>query len=748
LVLALSSSRASALGLLVPTDPGIPALRVVRHHVEVQVHERGATTHVTQEFQNDSARPLEATFLFPMPGGATVDELALWMNGTRTIGTVMERGAARRTYEQIVQRVRDPGLIEYVDHEMLQARVFPVPAHGRQKIELTYSELVSYDGGVHRYVYPLKADPRAVNTLEDFSLHVHVDSKLPIRNVYSPMAHVEATHRGTTADASLEKSALTAGDDFLLYWSVDDADVGITVLTDREPGESGYFMLLASPKDAVRDREIIGKRVLFVVDTSGSMEGEKLDATKRALAQCLDKLGDDDLFNIVHFGGYAESMSPKMLSASMANVAHAKDEVRGLSALGGTNIDEAFDLAFQSVSGSDKAPLIVVFMTDGRPTVGEIDVVKLTKLVQDRAHDKHARVFVLGVGDDLNTTLLDKLSSDGASALYLKGNASLEPEVNAFYDRISHPVLTDLQLELPDVGATALLPRHLPDLYKGQQIVVVGRYAHAGEGTVRITGTTSMGPRTFTQKVTFVDGHSGNGFIARLWAQRQVGLLLAEIRDHGENRGLIDEVTQLATRFGIITPYTSYLVVEPGTIAQPMPPPHPMPRRPEMSTPRDDLAWGPPAAAPMTSSSGLSGGVHADKKARESLRDVEGERAVATAKEIGALKSSNSAGNQAATSERRASGHIFIKSDGSVVDGAFVDAQCQHGDRELEIAPYSAAWFAVAHLRPDLKEALALGERVRIHVAGGRTLVVSPRGKATVDDVTLRAFVGAEGGSR
>src|SRR4051812_43968562 len=372
------ASRADAIGILVPTDPGGQPLTLVSHRVEVKIAERGATTHVTQEFENPTGRPLEATYLFPLPKDATVDEFALWMNGTKQVGKVMEKNQARQIYQQIVQRSRDPGLIEYVDAQLFEARVFPVPASGRLKIELTFSHLVDYENGLHRYVYPMKTDQRAATTLQDFTFSVAIDSKLEIKNLYSPTHKMATNRKGNHAVASLEKNGFSLADDLALYWSVDDSDVGLTVMSYRDtPDDPGYFMLLASPKDGLRTSEIIGKRVAFVVDTSGSMEGEKIEATRRALEQCLSRLGEDDLFSIVSFGGYAEAWKEKMVSANRSNIDAAKSFVKKLEPMGGTNIDEALSMAFSTATGSDKTPLMIVFMTDGRPTVGETDTAKI-----------------------------------------------------------------------------------------------------------------------------------------------------------------------------------------------------------------------------------------------------------------------------------------------------------------------------------------------------------------------------------
>lgn len=775
LFVLVASQRAEAIGLLVPTDPGVGPLQLVSHRVEAKVVERGAVTTVTQEFQNNTDRQLEATYLFPLPKGASIDEFALWMNGKRETGKVMERQQARAIYESIVRRARDPGLIEYVDSEMFEARVFPIPPRGKQKIELKYSHVIDYEGGLARYTYPMKTDQRATQTLEDFTLTVRIESRAEIKNFYSPTHKMATSVRGKGAVASIEKNGFSLADDLALYWQVNDEDVGVSVLSYQEGDEPGYFMMLASPKDGFRNNEIIGKRVAFVIDTSGSMEGEKMEATKRALDQCLSKLGEDDLFSLVTFGGYAEAWKEKMVAASKSNIEAARAHVRKLEPLGGTNIDEALRVAFSTATGSDKAPLMIVFMTDGRPTVGDTDVQHLLSLAEKERTAKAARLFVLGVGDDLNAVLLDKMSSaNGGSALYLKGSAALEPEVAAFYDKISHPVLADLKLDISGVTTYGAHPRALGDLFKGQQLVVVGRYRNPGKARIKLSGSTPKGTRAFELDASFLGNSTEHAFIPRIWAQRQVGMLLDEIRSKGETPGLVAEVTQLATRFGIVTPYTSYLVLEPGMNAPPPPSRRMMMgveervlddemRRPDADgRPR---AESPPAAAPAESRDGFGifdgvfggdkGGGRggpatgaappakpadvekAKKDARERFKNAEGESAVSAAKELGSLKTSTTVdGKRVATTVQSAIGRAF-----TFQDGYYVDERCKPADKTFEVKAFSDAYFQALKLRPDLKAALALGEQIKVSVGAGRTLVVSTKGPDKVDAAALSTFL-------
>jgi Ca-activated chloride channel family protein len=390
---------------------------------------------------------------------------------------------------------------------------------------------------------------------------------------------------------------------------------------------------------------------------------------------------------------------------------------------------------------------MVVFLTDGRPTVGDTDVAALIKRAESARQTKAARLFVLGVGDDLNTVLLDKMASqNGGSALYVKGDASLVDEVRGFYDKVSHPVLADLQLTVDGVSVFGAHPRTLGDLFMGQQLVAVGRYRTPGRARVTITGSSPKGPRSFTADVDFASSSTEHAFVPRLWAQRQVGMLLDEIRAKGEQRGLVDEVTQLATRFGIVTPYTSYLVVEPGAVAGPrpdFPPPRPLPMtrggiEERGVDDRADEAWAPaPSSGAATPAAERSERMaERAKKARDSLRVDGGASGVAAAKEIGRLKSADASTPKAVTTEARALGRTF-----RVTGGFFVDETSASSDETIVVAAWSDAYFAVLKLRPELKAALALGERVKVRVAKGKMLVVDTTGITNADDAQLARFL-------
>lgn len=563
-VLGMPLSAHSA-GLLIPTDGTLGPLAIRSHRVAVTVHERIAETRVVQVFRNNTDRVLEGTYIFPIPAGASVSGFAMTVNGVRQEGQVLEAAEARTIYEGIVARLRDPGLVEHMGGNLFRARVFPIPARGDQTVEIRFTQTLDYQSSTLHYRYPLRTSGPQATTLEDFTLAATINSRTPIRAVYSPTHRIDTTRRNDHAvTVGFEEGRAALDRDFDLYYTVADGDVGLSVLTHHPTGEDGYFLMMVAPRTEVTEREIIGKDILFVCDTSGSMAGEKMTNARQALRAWIERLNPDDTFNILRFSTDVEQFSESSLSASPDNRARALRFVNSFEASGGTAIAPALTQAL-AIPARRGAPRIVVFLTDGMPTVGETDTRRIIEMVSQR-NASTGQIFAFGLGDDVNTTFLDLLAQQNrGGADYAGSGAEMSSLLTSFYNMIAFPVLADLRLALRGADAYDIYPRDLGTLYRGGQLVVTGRYRTPGDVRVALTATVAGQdqPRTFEWPVGLPARGEENGFIQRVWATRKVGYLLDEIRLRGENPELRDSVITLARRFGIVTPYTSYLVTEP-----------------------------------------------------------------------------------------------------------------------------------------------------------------------------------------
>jgi len=553
--------------MLIPKDKSLPPLAVKYLRVDTHIENQVATTRVVQEFQNSTGRDLECTYIFPVPKTAAIRDFAMYIGGKRMKGELLAADKARRVYEEIVRRAKDPGLLEYMDGNLLRMRIYPVPARGTQKVELEYTHLVPTDDGLSEYVFPLRIGEKASKTLEDFTVTVRIRSATPIKNVYSPTHEVGVARRGDhEAVAGMETKGALLDRDFQLFYTVSEKDFGLSLMTYRpDPKKPGMFLMLISPKSEVNAKNRVPRDVVFVLDTSGSMKKragiDKIGQAKRALAFCIDKLDPKDRFAVIQFSTLAQSFAKGWTDAGDARRKKAREWIDAFEATGGTNFSEALARVFALPLDKNR-PATVLFLTDGRPTVDVTDIEALAKLVKD-SNKPHLRVFTFGVGDDVNTKLLDRMSGDtGALTEYVRPGEAIDGKVTRLFSKMSHPVLTQLALQVPGVKIIETYPKDLPDLFRGSQVVLVGSYTGDGDSVIRLKGRVGKKKEEFVYEGTFPKNCKERSFISSLYAHRKIGYLLDQIRLHGENKELEDEVVRLSLAHGIETPYTSYLVLE------------------------------------------------------------------------------------------------------------------------------------------------------------------------------------------
>jgi uncharacterized protein YegL len=573
-----TGSAAFGQGVIIPDEchrcPPIPrplpqplprALNVKSVKITTKIDSQVATTKVEQVFENPSPYRLEGAFFFPIPESASISDFAIYDGDKRMAAEIVEKARARQIYNEIVRRQIDPGLLEYVGKDLFQASVFPIEPRSTKKIELTYSQVLKSEGGTVSYRYDLGAGRRIQpQPIKEIAASIEINSPVDLKNIFSPSHKISVTKDGERrARLSFEGAGVDAQKDFLLYYSLSEKDFGLSLLTHREPGKDGYFLMLVSPKSNIAEDERLAKDIVFVLDTSGSMSGEKIEKARAALKFGVESLSPRDRFNIISFSGEEHLMKAALIEADRDGKQTGSRFIENLRAEGGTNINDALIAALKQF-GSAERPAMVVFLTDGLPTVGPTN---LQEIVRNAAAANRAgvRLFTFGVGYDVNTNLLDKLAADNRGVSdYIEPQEDLEVKVSNFFARVNYPVLSDLKLDFGGVEADLIYPRTLGDLFKNSQLVIIGRYKNdVKAATIRLTGKVGSREQTFTfAGQHFPAERSDNSFLARLWATRRVGYLLEQIRLNGENRELKDEIIQLGTRYGIVTPYTSFLVTE------------------------------------------------------------------------------------------------------------------------------------------------------------------------------------------
>ena len=652
-LLSLSSMMSYAQGIILPRPceremvrcappEWQQPLRLKTIRISTKITDQAAVTHVEQVFENLSPHQLEGTYFFPLPDEVSISEFAMWEGGKRLVAEFRAREEARRIYDAIVRSRRDPALLEYAGKNLFQASVFPIAPHSEKKIELTYSQILRSESGTVGYRYPLGTGWRAngftnavprpmpprfpaprtipmpeapvsgmpqdrLNEGATLSAEIEIVSRTALKNIYSPSHDIETKRKGETgARITLERRLIGAQPDLQLFYSLSEQEFGVSLLTHREPGKDGYFMLLVSPKAELDKSQTVAKEIVFVLDTSGSMSDDnKIGKAKAALRFGVNALNPRDRFNIVSFAGEEHLMTAGLITADDKGKREALEFIENLKATGGTNINDALLAALKQLPKSE-APQMVVLLTDGQPTVGITTASKIIGNV-GTANKTNARVFTFGVGYDINTVLLDALANEQRGTVaYVEPQEDLELKVSSFFSKVNNPVLSDLQLNWDGVETELFYPRTLPDLFNGSQLVLVGRYrasdkrvssnefngsrstflfamplmtsflGHASFPTTEpmsaditnakltLTGKVNGKTSKFVyDKLGFPATQRDHDFVPQLWAMRRVAHLLDQIKLNGESKELRDEVVALGTRYGIVTPYTSALILEP-----------------------------------------------------------------------------------------------------------------------------------------------------------------------------------------
>ncbi len=471
--------------------------------------------------------------------------------------TFLDPAKAQAVYETIARS----GLTKLLAFTGRPAILVPtVNLGGKGKLSITYHMAVKRTQGVHMLTCPMPAASFAAAPVERVTVNVHLTDKQPLRSIFSPTHTTTITRKTPTeATATVKAERWTGLDDFRLYWAADTDALGLRVLAYRpSEKEDGYFMLLGNPAGAAAQRAVL-KDVIFVMDTSGSMRGEKIEQARAALDYCIQNLDRTDRFNIVTFGTDVKPFKNDLVDATPENLKGARVFVEDVVAHGQTNISGALRkaLAGKAAAGRER---IMIFVTDGAPTVGERSPEKIIEQVKQQ--NAGTRIFVMGVGNDVNAHLLDQLAevTDGSSE-YFAPKEELDNKVAALYDRLSHPLLSGVKVSFGDSGAQQVLPSKVPVLFKGSEIMMVGRYKKSGQHTFTIAGTLAGQPVKYTVAADLPGGAAAttNEFLAPLWAARQIGYLLQEIRLRGANKELVEEVVRLSKQYGIVTEYTEFI---------------------------------------------------------------------------------------------------------------------------------------------------------------------------------------------
>ena len=642
--------------------PSLSVAHLDRFNAQLEVTDGLLVSRYRLELSNSSAGLAEGRLIVPVPPGSSVTDLLLSGGPEALEGRLMGATEAVQLYDDIVARLIDPALLRSLGDDLYEVRAFPVPAGEERAVSFTVtSPLVALDEQVLAEIPWARMSPRPAAA----AVTIDIDVPWEARSILAPGLNLDVDRHG---DGELTASWVS-GDNwnpaasFRAYVAGGEGLVTTRALTYRETGDDGFFALLFAP--ALEVDEAVARDIVLVLDTSGSMEGEKVEQARDAAAYVLNRLGADDRFAVVSFARRVNVYGNGLTDASEAN--DALGFVRNLHASGGTNIAGALETAFELLPGDRSAT--VIFLTDGLPTVGVQDAAAILELAQSEAPHR-AQLFAFGVGYDVDTVLLDSLATRFVgTSHYVTPDERIDTEVGRLYERISTPVLTDLRIEIDGGQVTAIAPHELGGLFAGQQALLTGRYSNPGSMLVTVAGNSSAGPERFEYEVTLPVRSTAEPAVGQVWAQRRVADLLTEARIEGPRDSLIEEIVELATQFGIVTPYTSYLAEEP-----------------QLALDADFAANRMRAESASAPTSGMD--------------------AVAGASDLEALRDGSFSGGAVET-VRQLGAHSYYW-----IDGAWVRDGYQPDLAIESITIGSAQFAALIEAAPELAAAAALGQRV------------------------------------
>lgn len=710
-------------------DPARPVrdfgVHKLRSSVTVNVSGRVARVEVEEWFRNDGGALGEGDYLYPLPGEAVFSNFSLFQGDRELRGETMDSRQARSIYEEIVRSKKDPALIELAGHGLLRARVFPIAAGETRKITLRYTQMLPRAGDALQFKYAagMPIDKRRDAVPLSFSLVI--DNAADFGRPFSPTHDVHVQRSGARLTVRPE-SGLSG--DFDVFLPLRSASVGLAMITHKPSSEPGFFMLTLSPSRANQERST-PRDVTVVVDVSGSMSGEKMEQARTAMHALLRSLGEADRFRLIAFSDQVRNYRSGWLPANATTVAGADEWIDDLRAEGGTNISGALEEAFATSSPAARLPF-VIFVTDGLPSVGEQNPERIAARAEARRG--RTRVFAFGVGYDVNTYLLDRLSAAArGSTQYVKPGESVERPLAVLATRIRFPVLTDLRLGTGSVRIEEIYPVELPDLFADEELVIVGRYRGAGRANVSVTGSRGGRSEMFSTAAQFANHSLDNDYIPKIWASRKVGYLAQRLKLHGHNQELVDQLRETALRYGILSEYTSYLVQEPQEsrplVARDVAAP-PSAQRAQVGSasgnallPRDQVA-----SKNIVSGQGAVMAAEATRQQREARTSSAVDKAAAALE-----REEDAAGNT-----RTVAGRTFENLSGMWTDAAYRSGR---GD-VVTIEPFSAAYFALLQALPELEPYWKAFDRV---VVNGRStsIKLAVGGARQLDAARMAAIV-------
>ena len=565
-------------------------------HTDVKAEISGFISRVvvTQQFENPFKEKIEAVYTFPLPQNAAVDDMTMIV-GERTIkGKILPREEAQAVYDAAKSSGKTAGLLDQERPNIFTQSVANILPGEQVKITISYVETLRYENGSYEFVFPMVVGPRYVSgestgvrrgngfapdtnrvpdgsritprsipagmrSGHDISLEVTLDAGLIVEKIGSKSHPVNIDRPSPrSAHLRLKENSTIPNKDFILHYDVGGQAIQDALLAHRSAA-GGFFTMILQPPDRVAPDDVTPKELVFVLDTSGSMNGFPIEKAKETMKLALDNLYPSDTFNLITFAGDTNVLFPQPVRATKGNLAKAQAFLQSRSGGGGTEMMKAIKAALEP-SDAQGHVRIVCFMTDGY--VGN-DM----EIVSEVQKHQNARVFAFGIGESVNRFLLDKMAEAGRGEVeYVALNDDGSAAARRFHERVRNPLLTDISIDWNGLPVADVYPQRIPDLFGAKPVVLTGRYSSAGRATIRLKGKVAGNDFIREIPVELPETMASHDVLAPLWARARIDNLMAQ-NYAGAQTGVMpvelkDTITQLGIEFRLMTQFTSFVAVE------------------------------------------------------------------------------------------------------------------------------------------------------------------------------------------
>lgn len=597
------STPVFAAGLLTPRDSNLPELQIKDHVVNVTIEDGYAITTVEQVFYNPHDRDLEAIYSFPVPEKGSVSEFTMWIDGKPIHGEVLEKKKAREVYEDQKAKNKNAGLTEKNEYKTFEISVFPVRANQETKIRFGYIQPAHVDTSIGRYVYPLEeggvddyalafwttnekvtgrfsfdlvlksgypiaslrlpSHPQAQITQEGDVWKVHMDNltnHTAATNVQDPALTInnanDAVENQSASAASVDPSFRLNRDIVVYYRQAENLPGAVDLVAYKEDASKrGTFMMTVTPGMDLKTIQE-GRDWVFVLDISGSMSG-KYATLAEGVSRAIKSMNPNDRFRIVLFNTNAKELTSGFVTATPGNVERYTQAVAQVKPGESTNLFDGLKLGLHSLDSDRTTSILLV--TDGVANVGETKQRSFIELLKN--YD--VRLFTFVMGNSANQPLLDVLTrvSNGFS-ISVSNSDDIIGKIMEAQSKVNFQALHGAKVKVSGVKVSDITPEELGNVYRGQQLVIFGHYFGSGPATVTLTGKISGEEKVYQTSFDFPEVATDNPEIERLWAYATIERLSQEIADFGEESDIKQSITDLGVEYGLVTDYTSMIVLE------------------------------------------------------------------------------------------------------------------------------------------------------------------------------------------